>query len=84
MKVTLWGTLAVLIAGGSFQTLSAHDVKPGEPIQNYVTHAEIDQAVQTTLDQKRSEEAKVQQELAQKRQDELRQERFFNRSSRER
>lgn len=84
MKVKQWGTLALLLEAGSLQSLSAHDVKPGEPIRNYVTHAEIDEAVKMAIDQRQVKKAHAQQEQVEKQREELRRERFFNRSSRER
>lgn len=80
MKALMGVSLAVLVSSAGF----AHEVKPGEKIQNYVTHAEVDDAVQVAIDQKKLAEAKVQEELAEKKREDIRRERFFNRSSRER
>ncbi len=73
-----------LMAGNVFSGVYAHAAKAGEQIKDYVSHAELSEAVEQSLAQREEAKSKEAQTLQEKRSDELRRERFFNRMSRER
>ncbi len=65
--------------------LWAHEVEIQKGTKvNYVSHDEVRQEFEVFLAEKRAEEVKAQEALSEKRDQELRRERFFNRMNRER
>lgn len=76
---------AIAVTTLSSGALRAHEVEINKGTKvNYVSHDEVRQEFEAFLREKKADEIKAQKVANEERQEELRRDRFFNRTSRER